>query len=350
MPVLPIPMIIAVALFLLLLQRLLTRETHTTLLALIAVCATQSAIIALVHYYGLIALRPVQPVLATVIAPVAWLAFTQAAGGANKPRQLWLHGLGFVLAVIFLFTQPMLLDVLIPLSFFGHGLAMLLSLLRGEDSLPHSPLESGAMPVLAWRIIALSLLASAACDVFIAYNLATGAKGALFWVPSMVSSLSLLSLGALSLSHAMESRRDDGGEDNTISSEDAERDLKIITTLDNYVNSHKPYLDPDLTLARLSRKLLIPAKQLSTAINRIKAENLSRYINRQRIEEACRKLDDGMSVTAAMLDSGFNTKSNFNREFLRVTSVTPRDWKAKAAGLALPPVTKNLPAPHTPSP
>lgn len=340
MPVLPIPMIIAVALFALLVQRLLTRETHPTLLALIAVCATQSAIIALVHYYGLTAIKPLQPLLATLIAPVAWLAFSQAAGGANKSRLLWLHGLGFFLAVIFLFMQPMLLDALIPVSFFGYGLAMLLHLLRGEDSLPHSPLESGAMPILAWRIIALSLLASAACDVFIAYSLATGVKGALFWVPSVVSSLSLLSLGALSLSHAMESRRDDGGENNSISSEDAERDLKIIAKLDDYVNSHKSYLDPDLTLARLSRKLLIPAKQLSTAINRLKAENLSRYINRQRIEEACRKLDNGMPVTAAMLDSGFNTKSNFNREFLRVTGITPRDWKAKGAGLMLPPITK----------
>jgi AraC-like DNA-binding protein len=330
MPVLPIPMIIAVALFALLVQRLLTRDTHPTLLALIAVCATQSVVIALVQYYGLTTIRPVQPVLATVIAPIAWLAFTQAAGGAKEPSHLWPHGLGFGLAVVFLFAQPMLLDVLIPASFCGYGLAMLLRLLRGEDSLPHSPLESGAMPVLAWRIIALSLMASAACDVFIAYRLATGAKGAVFWLPSLVSSLSLLSLGALSLSHAMESRRDDGGEENTISSEHVERDLKIISKLDDYVNTHKPYLDPDLTLARLSRKLLIPAKQLSTAINRIKAENLSRYINRQRIEEACRKLEYGQSVTAAMLDSGFNTKSNFNREFLRVTGVTPRHWKAKS--------------------
>jgi AraC-like DNA-binding protein len=327
MPVLPIPMIIAAALSALLVQRLLTRETHPTLLALIAVCVAQSAIIALVQYYGLVAIRPLQPVLATTIPPIAWLAFAQAAGGTKKPPQLWPHSLGFVFAIFLLFAQPGLLDVLIPVSFFGYGLAMLWQLLRGEDSLPHSPLESGAMPVLAWRIIALSLVASAACDVFIAYSLATGGKGALFWVPSLVSSLSLLSLGALSLSHAIESRRDDGGEDIHISPDDIERDLKIITKLDEYMNVQKPYLDPDLTLARLSRKLVIPAKPLSTAINRVKGENLSRYINRQRIEEACRRLQAGQSVTAAMLDSGFNTKSNFNREFLRIKGVSPSRWQ-----------------------
>jgi AraC-like DNA-binding protein len=271
-------------------------------------------------------LRPVQPVLATLIAPIAWLAFTQAAGGANRAQHIWVHGLGFILAILCLLLQPMLLDVLIPLSFFGYGVAMLGHLSRGEDSLPHSPLESGGMPVLAWRIIALSLIASAACDVFIAYNLAMGAKSALFWVPSLVSSLSLLSLGALSLSHAMESRREDESSESIISPEDAERDVAIISRLDDYVATQKPYLDPDLTLARLSRKLLIPAKQLSTAINRVKRENLSRYINRQRIEEASRRLSAGQSVTAAMFDSGFNTKSNFNREFLRVKGVPPSKW------------------------
>lgn len=72
---------------------------------------------------------------------------------------------------------------------------MMLRLVRGEDTLPHSRLESGIMPLLAWRIIALSLIASAASDVFIAYNLAVGEDGVLLWLPSVFSSLILLSLG-----------------------------------------------------------------------------------------------------------------------------------------------------------
>ena len=31
-------------------------------------------------------------------------------------------------------------------------------------------------------------------------------------------------------------------------------------------------------------------------------------------------------MTDAMLDSGFNTKSNFNREFLRVKGESPSKW------------------------
>jgi AraC-like DNA-binding protein len=220
----------------------------------------------------------------------------------------------------------MLLDVLIPVSFSGYGAAMLLRLGQGEDSLPHSRLQGGATPLLAWRIIAVSLIASAGCDVLIAYNLAMGQNAMLHWVPSLVSSLSLLSLGALGLSHAIESQRDDPADDGTPSQADLDRDQAIIANLDDYVRSQRPFVDPDLTLARLARKLVVPAKQLSAAINRIKGENVSRYINRQRIEDACRRLLEGQSVTSAMLDSGFNTKSNFNREFLRVKGASPSKW------------------------
>lgn len=326
MPVLPVPMIIALLLFAFLVHRMLTRETHVTLLALIAVCAVQGAVVALVQYYGVTAIRPLQPLLATLIPPIAWLAFSQAARGDAKPGDLPLHAAGSVAALLLLLLQPQLLDILIPLLFAGYGAAMLVQLGRGEDSLPHSRLESGTRALLAWRIVAVSLIVSAVCDVFIAYNLAMGERGVLLWVPSIFSSLTLLGLGALSLSHAMESHHDEGSEISSLSPEDSERDQSIVTKLDDYVQSQKPFLDPDLTLARLSRRMLVPAKPLSAAINRVKGENVSRYINRHRIDHACGLIRAGTSVTDAMLSSGFNTKSNFNREFLRVKGESPRKW------------------------
>ncbi len=326
MPVLPIPMIIALLLLGYLIHRLIARETHPTLLALIAACALQSAIIALVQYYGFTAMRPLQPIFATMIPPIAWFAFARASGGLVQSRTPAWHALAPILAVVFLLTNPMLLDVLIPTSFAGYGAAMLLRLWQGEDSLPHSRLQGGAMPLLAWRIIAVSLIASAGCDVLIAYGLAMGGGDMLLWVPSAVASLSLLCLGALGMSHAVESPRDDATEDESPSQADIDRDQAIIAKLDDYLQTHRPFVDPDLTLARLARKLTVPAKQLSAAINRIKGENVSRYVNRARIEEACRRLAEGQSVTSAMLDSGFNTKSNFNREFLRVKGKSPSKW------------------------
>jgi AraC-like DNA-binding protein len=333
MPVLPIPMIIALLLAGFLAHRVATRETHPTLLALIAACAVQSAIIALVHYYGVTAIRPLQPILATLIPPIAWFALAQASDGEESSRTIVWHALGPVLAVLCLFSNPMLLDVLIPLSFAGYGATMLWRLAQGEDSLQHSRLESGARPLLAWRIIAISLIASAGCDVLITYNLSAGEKGVLLWVPSLVSSFTLLSLGVLSLSHAIESRREAEPPEPELSAEDITRAQTIIAQLDGYMKMHKPYLDPDLTLARLARKLVVPAKQLSSAINRVRQENVSRYVNRQRIEHACRLLASGAAVTSVIYDSGFNTKSNFNREFFRVKGMPPSQWNESRAGI-----------------
>jgi AraC-like DNA-binding protein len=310
-----------------------TRETHAAILALIAACAIQGAIIALVQYYGVSSIRPLQALLATIIPPVAWAAFSNAAGGEARPRKMLWHATGFVLAVICLVLNPMLLDVLIPLSFAGYGVAMLLHLWRGEDSLLHIRLESGARSLLVWRIIAISLIASAMCDVLIAYGMAKGEMGVLLWVPSVVSSLSLFSLGILGLSHAIESRREHGSDVGVVSEEEAIRDQAIVSSLDDYMQERKPYLDADLTLARLSRRLIVPVKSLSAAINRVKNENVSRYVNRHRIEHACSLMAQGRSVTDAMFASGFNTKSNFNREFLRVKGTSPSKWQDGQAAL-----------------
>jgi AraC-like DNA-binding protein len=327
MPVLPIPMIIALLLFGFLIHRLVAGETHVSILALIAACATQGAIIALVQHYGLSALRPFQAMMAMAIPPSAWIAFRNAAGGDIRFKTIVWHASGLILAILCLIFNPFLLDLVIPVSFIAYGIAMFIHLWRGEDSLLHSRLESGSRAVLAWRILAMSLVASAFCDAAIAYGAAQGKTSSVLWIPSLVSSLSLLSLGVLSLSNAIESRREN--ETEILSQEDASRDQLIISNLDKYLVAHRPYLDPDLTLARLARKLVIPAKQLSGAINRAKNENVSRLINRFRVENACKLMTDGKNVTTAMYESGFNTKSNFNREFLRIKNVTPSKWQAE---------------------
>jgi AraC-like DNA-binding protein len=329
MPVLPVPMIIALLLFGFFLLRLAKRETHASLLALIAICALQSAISALVHYYGLTSIRLLQPIMAMFIPPIAWLAFSWASGGQWSLRAMAWHAIGPALAMISLTLNPFLLDAIIPLSFLGYGTAILSQLWQGEDSLMHSRLESGARPLWAWRIVALSLIASAVCDVVITFSLAAGTSGILLWLPSLMSSITLLALGALGLSSSIESNRESDAPEPSLSPDDLARDQSIVERVDSFMKDHKPFLDPDLTLSRLARKLVLPAKQLSSAINRVKGENVSKYINAKRIDEACRLLADGKPVTETVFDSGFNTKSNFNREFTRVMGKSPTQWLAE---------------------
>jgi len=66
-------------------------------------------------------------------------------------------------------------------------------------------------------------------------------------------------------------------------------------------------------------------------VNRIKGMSGSQYVNTYRIETACARLratDD--TVLDVSLASGFATKSNFNREFLRIIGKTPSQWRAEA--------------------
>ena len=49
-----------------------------------------------------------------------------------------------------------------------------------------------------------------------------------------------------------------------------------------------------------------------------------------RIAEACRLLTEtDQPVTKIMFDVGFQTKSNFNGEFRRVTGMSPTAWREK---------------------
>ena len=100
-------------------------------------------------------------------------------------------------------------------------------------------------------------------------------------------------------------------------------------TVHQLISETQLFLDPDLTLNRMARKAGIPAKQLSAVINRCQGENVSKYINRFRIEHACTLLATGQPVTSTAFASGFNTKSNFNREFQRIRALSPSRWQAQ---------------------
>jgi AraC-like DNA-binding protein len=95
------------------------------------------------------------------------------------------------------------------------------------------------------------------------------------------------------------------------------------------------YKDVDLNLNRLARRLNLPARSVSGAINRRHGMNVSQYVNTYRVKEACRLLSEtDESVTRIIFESGFLTKSNFNREFLRVTGSTPSAWRQKVGEAA----------------
>jgi len=87
-----------------------------------------------------------------------------------------------------------------------------------------------------------------------------------------------------------------------------------------------------VTLDQAGRILVIPARQISQAINRIYGSSFSQYLNDCRVKAAQTLLRDNadMPITTLMMEAGFSTKSNFNKEFLRVTGLSPSDYRKQA--------------------
>lgn len=321
---LPVPMIAALALAALALRAGARGETPRPLLVLMAACAVQAAVVAGRLHYGLSWLSWVQPVLALSLPPLAWAAFVAATRRPLGLADLWhlaVPGFGLFARIV----APEVLDAAIILAFVAYGVAVLLAL-RAGDEVAHARLAAGERPRHLWRWVGWALIASALSDAVILAAAVAGYRDWLGWMVTVMSTGTLVALAVLVM----------GEEAATVAEpEEAPQptagDAALVAALEQLMQERRLWLDPDLTLARIARRLGVPAKALSAAVNRVKGENISRVVNGWRVAHAGALLREGASVTEAMLASGFATKSNFNREFLRVTGRAPSDW-AKGDG------------------
>jgi AraC-like DNA-binding protein len=89
-------------------------------------------------------------------------------------------------------------------------------------------------------------------------------------------------------------------------------------------------LEFGITLAQAARKLQVPARQLSLAVNQCYGASFSVLLNDKRIEKAKMLLRQhpAMPITDVMNQAGFATKSNFHKEFARVTGMAPGAYRA----------------------
>ena len=108
--------------------------------------------------------------------------------------------------------------------------------------------------------------------------------------------------------------------------------VDLFPKVDGLIRVERLFADPDINLSRMARRLHLPARDVSKAINQATGLNVSQYVNGLRIEEACRVMEEtDTSITEVVFQSGFNTKSNFNREFLRVKGMAPSVWRKENA-------------------
>lgn len=98
----------------------------------------------------------------------------------------------------------------------------------------------------------------------------------------------------------------------------------------NLMDAEKPFLEAELSLPDLARRLKMPVTLLSQVINEGTGKNFNDFINTYRVAEFVRQAREPanahLSLLGIALNSGFNSKSTFNRAFKKATGAAPREY------------------------
>ncbi|HEY0320009.1 MAG TPA: helix-turn-helix domain-containing protein [Pyrinomonadaceae bacterium] len=115
-----------------------------------------------------------------------------------------------------------------------------------------------------------------------------------------------------------------------------ERSERYIQKLLHCMETEKPFVDGELTLQKLAKKLSISPQHLSQIINERLNQNFVDFINTYRVEEAKKRLvapaKKHYTILAIAEEVGFNSKSSFNLVFKKHTSMTPSEFRKAAQG------------------
>ncbi len=307
----------------------LDQRAHQLFALLIALYAAQSFWLSLRWGYGIEVAGTLAALSAPVLPVVAYLAY----GALNAPlsgRRLWplavivLHWLSYGLS-------PDLADAVILLTYFGFGTLLIVQAVRGPDRLALSPLDNARWIVIAMGVTGIMLIGSALVDVSIIVDFLRNEGRHAGLIISVIQTGLVLIIGlSAAFGRIAEAPQAEPEVQAPLAEDVAEEDAAILARLERLFVQDHLHRDEELSLRRLARKLGLPDRRVSNAINRQTGLSVSQFVNEHRIKDACTLLittED--TVLAVSLTAGFASKSNFNREFARVTGVSPSVWRGQ---------------------
>ena len=107
-------------------------------------------------------------------------------------------------------------------------------------------------------------------------------------------------------------------------------DEHFVNALITYMKENKPFLNPELTIAALSRELNVSPYYLSDILNNKLNLNFYDFINHYRVEEFKMKLtnpeNERLTFSGIASDCGFNSKATFYRVFKKSTGSSPNEY------------------------
>ena len=107
-------------------------------------------------------------------------------------------------------------------------------------------------------------------------------------------------------------------------------DSQILEQIKLGMDIQKLYLNPTLTLAEFAKEIKLNSKIVSQQINTGLGKSFNDFVNEYRVEEVKKRLNspdlERLTILGIAYESGFNSKTTFNRIFKDFTGVAPRDF------------------------
>lgn len=336
MPSIPLPFVISLLLCLIFVRMIRERERKVGLFPLlVATFATQAVVSGLNWNVGWHPARFIQPIIAAVIPALSFAAFDQLRHNRlQRPSEMLPHLVPACLVATLVAFWRAPLDIALFSIYLGYGFALLWVAQKGPDALSAVRITDEWTAQKALIAIAVMLVATAFIDAVVSLDffLGDGEQARMILAGASVLWLAVAGYAATIADNTRpDSAEKTNAEDLTsssIPSPGIEDDEVIASRVDALMLERHLYRDPDLTLERLARRAGIPGRQISNALNRVHRRNISQIVNEYRVSDAKRRLlTTHDTVTEIMLESGFGTKSNFNREFLRIAGMSPSSYR-----------------------
>ncbi len=106
-------------------------------------------------------------------------------------------------------------------------------------------------------------------------------------------------------------------------------ETELSARIDELLEGHKPYLDPELSLDAFAKLLGVHRNTVSKVLSS-RGESFRGLVNRYRVEAFIRLVQQGqhehLTLLAIAFESGFNSKASFNRAFKSHTGSSPTEY------------------------
>ncbi len=308
-----------------------SRLARVFFISVFALIAISTLLIGLRFGYGFEQFVVIQRIIPLFIGPCIYLGFLALTLPDKKLRPSIKRHLGVaVFAALLPQILPMVrpyFDLVIGSSYLFYSVVLVLLWRKGENSLVHAPLHL-LHSLRVWMLGSALLLAiNLVFDTGIAISFAMQRVDNAI---QLISYGSIISMASLILAIIVFSNMSSRPRGKTASDLPTGEGAELEQAARSLLMESKLYLDTNLTLERLAKRLHVPARALSEAVNQTQNMNVSQYVNGFRLRHAAMLLQTSkLNVTQVMEQSGFLTRSNFYREFERVYALSPIEYRTR---------------------